>query len=247
MITALKYRNNARKSPMDEMISRISWNMSVESSWRMDITFRSCTLKLQLLSRLEVYSTIPATQTFRFLILMALPSIMSHGQWRLASNSSIIICKSMIFPCSSLIILFARSAFSESLLQRQTLLNFFHHFYCRCIYCINDITFEKIKRNASFEFCGAMEKSHKLFSVCILTSFERYRSEILKQMKQNQELIIKYADNPCSPEMYKLKTINSGFFHILGHLVNFPCVLNEEMYPKTANFENWLYENVLHA
>ena len=101
----------------------------------------------------------------------------------------------------------------------------------------------KIKLNASFEFCSAMEKSLKLFSVCTLTSFEHYRAEILRQMKKNQELIIKFEENPCSPEMYKLRNINSGFFHVLGHLVNFPCVLNEDMFPKEASLEKWILQN----
>lgn len=82
----------------------------------------------------------------------------------------------------------------------------------------------------------AVEKSRKFNSIQPLASYKVLSVELLKQLKENQELIIKNANNLCSPELFLLPGYNNIILDILGGLANFPCILNENMFQNAPKF-----------
>ena len=76
----------------------------------------------------------------------------------------------------------------------------------------------------------AVEKSRKFHSVQLLASYKDLVVELLKQLKENQDLIIKNANNLCSPELLLLPGYNNIILDVLSGLKNYPCMLNEEMF-----------------
>lgn len=100
-----------------------------------------------------------------------------------------------------------------------------HHVICRCVYCVENVNIDEILSRKSDTLKMIIEKSRNFYDVHPLASYKELSVEIFKQLKENQELIIKNADNLYSPEFLVLPDFNDGFFKLLGNFVNYPCIV----------------------
>lgn len=72
-------------------------------------------------------------------------------------------------------------------------------------------------------------KSSRFYGLHPLTPYKDLSVELLKQLKENQEMIIKNANNPYSLELYALPDCNNALFLVLGNMMNFPCLPREPL------------------
>lgn len=122
------------------------------------------------------------------------------------------------------------------LIKRQELLQRSHKFICRCFYCVNDVNFDQILSCGSNALIMAIEKTRRFDSHMPLASYKDLSVELLNQLKENNQLIIENATNLCSAEYFILPGYNHGLFHILGAFMNFPCILNDDMFINAPKF-----------
>lgn len=112
-----------------------------------------------------------------------------------------------------------------SVLERQEFLEY-HHFACRCVYCVNNVNFNEILSNVSDTLTMADTKYRAFQFLPPLTIYEEMGKTIIKTIIENREIIIKNADNPCSPEFFLLPENIKEMWHMFSHFVNFPYFLN---------------------
>lgn len=111
-------------------------------------------------------------------------------------------------------------------MERQNFLQKSYNIVCRCVYCVKKIyfNFDDIFFRGSDALHMAIEKSNRFYGLHRLTSYKELSVELFKQLKENQEMITKNANNTDSPELYLMPFFNCGLFILLGVMANFPCI-----------------------
>lgn len=96
---------------------------------------------------------------------------------------------------------------------------------------MKNVDIDKILSSLSYSLKLVVAKSRSLrTSINPLVSYKDFSVEVLKQLKENQELIIKNANDPFSPELLLLPEYNNWFFHVICNFMSFPCILDDCMF-----------------